>query len=137
MAKKDSLLMTHPDLAVEWDFEKNGDLTPEQVSKGQVRKVFWKCSKGHSYEARIDHRCSMNSGCPYCANKKVLVGENDLQTLYPDLAAEWAYDFNEKAPSEYFPYSNKGVYWLCPLCNKKYKRKVIERTKKDLLARNA
>ena len=52
--------------------------------KGCGKKVWWTCSKGHDYQATINHR-SNGSGCPYCSNYKVLTGYNDLATINPEL----------------------------------------------------
>ena len=125
----ENLSQTHPEVAAEWDYEKNSPLTPENVTKGQTKKVWWRCSKGHSYLARIDHRCTMHSGCPYCApNGLVIKGENDLLTLFPEIAGEWDYTQNELRPDEYRPYSNKSVYWICPICGNSYAHKIHNRT---------
>ena len=37
----------NPALAAEWDYEKNGDLRPEDFTGGSNRKVWWRCEKGH------------------------------------------------------------------------------------------
>ena len=37
-----SLAEARPDLAKEWNYEKNGDLKPEDVSCGSNKKVWWK-----------------------------------------------------------------------------------------------
>ena len=41
------LATTHPTLAKEWHPALNGDLTPEMVSRGSNKKVWWQCSEGH------------------------------------------------------------------------------------------
>jgi len=67
------LKTTHAALASEWDDVKNENLTPEMVSAGIAKKVFWLCSAhGHSYESRLNDR-SNGCGCPYCAGKKFYV----------------------------------------------------------------
>lgn len=81
------LATTHPELLKDWDYEKN-TIKPTEITARANRKVWWKCSKGHSYEATTAHKTE-GRGCPYCANKKVLVGYNDLATTHPDLAKEW------------------------------------------------
>ena len=124
---KNSLQSDFPEIAKEWDFEKNAPLLPDAVGHGSTKKVFWICKKGHSYEARVDHRTIMKSGCPYCAGKKPLAGLNDLATVYPDIASEWDYDRNEFPPEEYLPKSNKTVYWICPYCHLTYKKSVVSR----------
>ena len=84
-----SLQDKYPEIAAQWDHERNAPLKPDQVGFGSTKKVYWICPRGHSYQSRIDHRTVMRSGCPYCSNKKPIVGENDLLTLYPEIASEW------------------------------------------------
>ena len=38
---------------------------------------------------------------------------NDLATLFPDVAAEWDYEANEKGPEEYKPTCPDKVSWIC------------------------
>ena len=52
----------------EWDAARNGGLTPSDVSFGSHQKVWWQCSKGHSWQAKVYSR-SAGSGCPYCAGR--------------------------------------------------------------------
>jgi len=58
------LLTCNPELADEWDYDKN-DLLPTQITLGSDKKVWWKCKKGHSWEAVIKSR-KIGRGCPYC-----------------------------------------------------------------------
>ncbi|MFR1233439.1 MAG: zinc-ribbon domain-containing protein [Evtepia gabavorous] len=75
-------------LARQWDQERNGALTPQQVSPYSNRAVWWRCGLGHSWHAAISTR-AWGSDCPYCAGRKVLAGFNDLATRYPELAQTW------------------------------------------------
>ena len=75
---ENDLATVFPQLAAQWDAEKNGSLTPGAVSPNSNRRVWWKCEKGHAYCAVIAHRAQSGSGCPYCTNRKVLAGFNDL-----------------------------------------------------------
>ena len=61
-----------PILAKEWHPEKNGELTPKEVTSKSGKKVWWICPKEHSYEATVHNRTGNNSGCPYCAGQKSL-----------------------------------------------------------------
>lgn len=127
--KKNNITITHPQIAAEWDYQRNGDLKPTDVTKGQTITVNWLCTlKRHPYPARVDHRCSMKSGCPYCAHKKPFPGETDLATIYPEIAAEWDYENNPDKPEDYLPASNKKKRWICPICHQSYPRKISERT---------
>lgn len=87
------LATINPRLASEWDYEKNGDLKPIDVTVGSHKKVWWICSKGHEWEMSVKDRAG-RQGCPYCSNKRVLSGFNDLATTYPSLADEWNYERN-------------------------------------------
>ena len=58
------LVTTHPEIANEWDYEKNKPLRPEQFTIGSHKKVWWKCEHGHSWDSRI--YCRKKNGCRYC-----------------------------------------------------------------------
>lgn len=103
-----------PQLAREWDEEKNGALTPQMVSVGSNRKVWWICARGHSYQSVVASRATNQSGCPYCAGRKVLPGFNDLATLEPRIAAEWHPTLNGAlTPEQVTVGSRKKVWWGC------------------------
>lgn len=78
----------YPQLAAQWDRQKNGALIPEAVTSGSNRRVWWRCEKGHSYPAVIAHRVRSGSDCPYCSNHKILPGFNDLATIDPVVASQ-------------------------------------------------
>ena len=108
------LATTNPELVKEWDYKKNGDLTPQMVTKGMAKKVWWLCEEGHSYEAKLVHRATLGTNCPYCSGKRVLEGYNDFATIYPELAKEWDYKKNENlTPQMVTKGANKKVWWLC------------------------
>ena len=117
-----------PDLMEEWDYEKN-TIRPDSISIGSNKKAWWKCSKGHSWEAVVHTRTLTHCGCPYCANKRVIPGENDLETLFPAVAAEWNYDKNALKPSEVLPGSNKKFWFKCQKCNYEWDTVLASRTR--------
>ena len=112
---KQPLSITHPDLAKEWDYEKNAPVTPNDVTAGSPKKVWWKCKQNHNFDTVISSRTNRGTGCPYCSKKKLLVGFNDLATLYPDLAAEWNYDKNDMLTPENVVANSQrlSVWWKC------------------------
>ena len=89
----------YPEIAKQWHPTKNGDITPGQVAAHSNKPFFWLCEKGHTFEATPDKRT--REGCPYCSNRRVLKGFNDLLTSYPDIAKEWDYSVNDGDPEEY------------------------------------
>ena len=95
-----------PDISKEadgWD--------PRTVVRFSSKKYKWKCSLGHSYEAKVSQRTAQRSGCPVCAGKQVLVGFNDLKTTHPQLAKE-AYGWD---PSTLTRGQKRKVRWQCSL----------------------
>ena len=111
--REDSLANNYPELTKEWDYEKNGNITPEMVSIGSNKLIWWICANAHSYKTSISNRTSKNRGCPYCARKKLLVGFNDFETCYPELSAEWDNEKNDVKPSEVIGGAKK-IWWICP-----------------------
>ena len=106
-------LSSYPSLVGEFDKTKNFPLEPHEVSHKSNKKVWWEGKEcGHSWQAVVASRVGGN-GCPICSNQVVLSGYNDLLTKFPEVAAEWDYQKNDKKPEETFPQSNKKVYWKC------------------------
>ena len=106
------LSITNPELINEWDFEKNPSLSPDSVFPGSHIKVWWKDTKGHSWQAQIADR-TRGRGCPYCSNHKVLAGYNDLQTTNSNLIEEWDFSKNVISPNEISAGCHKKVWWKC------------------------
>ncbi len=117
-----------PEIASEWNYDKNIGLAPGKISYGSNKKVWWRCKVcGGEYKSVIANRTSKNIGCPYCAGQKTLAGFNDLQTKNPDLAIEWS-NKNVIKPTEVTPYSGKKVYWICPLGHDDYLMSIKQRS---------
>ena len=53
---KNDLATIYPDLSKEWNYEKNGNLTPHNITSGSRKKVWWLCEHGHTYEQLICKR---------------------------------------------------------------------------------
>ena len=116
------LATVRPDLAREWDYEKNGLKKPENRTESSSDKVWWICLKGHpSYQQVIANRTLQHQGCPYCSHTVVVPGETDLATLRPDLLADWDYEKNSVLPSEVFANGTTKVYWRCKEGHSYYK----------------
>ena len=103
----------YPEIAQEWDYEKNGELKPTQFTPRSHEKVWWKCKKcGDSWQTQIYVRIK-GHGCPYCTNHKAS-SYNNLMLAAPQLAAEWNYEKNGSlTPRDVAPYSSKKVWWRC------------------------
>ena len=114
LAGENDLATLYPDIAAQWDEEKNGVLHPNNVTAGSNRRVWWRCEKGHSYRAMIAQRVQRGDGCPYCANRKVLPGFNDLATVQPLVAKQWHESLNGAlTPEMVTAGSHKKAWWQC------------------------
>jgi hypothetical protein len=122
------LATTHPELAAEavgWD--------PTTVKAGTTaRKSKWRCARGHEWLSTPANRVN-GHGCPYCSGRRVIVGETDLATTHPELAAEavgwdpttvsagndvkrlWRCQRNHEWEAQ--PYSRAGLGTGCPFCS--------------------
>ena len=125
---KNDLLTINPPLANEWNYAKNENLRPENFMPNSHKKVWWKCDKGHEWQATIADR-SNRRGCPVCAGKKVLLDYNDLTTINPKLISEWNYKRNENLKPENVT-ANSGirVWWICKKGHE-WKARIADRNK--------
>lgn len=105
-----SLATVHPELVAEWS-EKNLPLTPDKITFGSNKRVWWKGSCGHEWQASVKARSS-GEKCPICSGARVVEGINDLATLKPQLAQEWSKK-NELKPTEVSVASHKKIIWKC------------------------
>ena len=92
MAEKNEkrYIIENTQLMDEWDWERNSDISPDRITFYSGKKVWWICKKGHSYQSTVARRQS-GCGCPYCSGRIAVAGENDLQTLFPEIAKQWNY----------------------------------------------
>lgn len=112
------LATTNPELLKDWDYEENDKLgiKPNEITNGGKEKVWWKCEKGHNYQAIVSNKVNQQTKCPYCANKKIIIGFNDLATTNPELLEEWDYEKNDKLgikPENVVLNSTKMIHWKC------------------------
>ena len=110
---ENDLMSVDSPLLKEWNYDRNGRLTPSDFKEHSARKIWWKCKKGHEWCSSISDR-SRGDGCPYCSGKRVLVGFNDLAHINPYIAKEWNYEKNgNKIPQKYTCKSGIKVWWKC------------------------
>lgn len=109
---ENDLASTHPAIAAKWHPTKNAELTPQKVTVGSRKKVWWRCEKGHEWQAVIYSRTS--NGCPICSGKLIVPGINDLSSVFPDVTLQWHATKNGALkPDSVSPFSNKSVWWQC------------------------
>lgn len=75
------LATTDLHLINKWDYEKNKNFTPDTVSRNSMKSVWWKCSLGHSWKAKIYERAIEEKGCPVC--------EQEYRSVFPQLVVSY------------------------------------------------
>jgi len=109
-----NLTVSNPEIAAQWNYEKNKPLKPEQFRTRSNKKVWWICekNKSHSYPSTITNRVQ-GFGCSICAGRLVDVS-NSLQTLFPDIAKQWHPTMNGTfKPYEIVAGTNRRYWWKC------------------------
>jgi hypothetical protein len=106
-----SLADLYPDIARQWDEERNKQLRPDMFTPGSSRKIWWKCALGHTWRETIARRVK-GAICPGCSVRKATELHN-LEILSPELLRFWDYKANSLSPKELTPKSNKIVVWRC------------------------
>lgn len=79
-----SLTVTHPHLAIEFDLKANSPITPENITAGTNKKIHWVCEFGHKWVAAGCDRVIGND-CPKCVlkgtSKKEIAIYAELETI--------------------------------------------------------
>lgn len=128
---EDSLAGRHPELLQEWDYERN-PFSPYEPVPGSTVMAHWRCKEGHEYQKQIAKRVQ-GSGCPYCRKSKaiLLVGFNDLETMYPELAQEWHPVKNDKPAGETRSSEARYLSWWRCADGHEWKATVFNRTRNN------
>jgi DNA-directed RNA polymerase subunit RPC12/RpoP len=63
--KENNLLSKYPDIAKEWDYNKNKQ-TPYEFLPYSNKRVSWICKFGHKWDSIISNRTRQNCNCPIC-----------------------------------------------------------------------
>ncbi len=138
----DSTRQKHPTFArakhallQQWDHDKNRETGnyPDSTSLQSSKLIWWCChecprGKVHSWQARAHHRtsCKKPTGCPCCAGKK-LCECNSLETVCPDIAADFDVKKNGVSAAEVTSAATTKYSWLSDEPGAK-KRSVAQRT---------
>ena len=109
-----NLQLTHPEISKEWHPTQNGDLKPENFTKGSHEIIQWQCKKviNHIYPMAIYNKVQ-GKNCSYCSGQKVHEN-NSFASNYPELSIEWHPTKNGKnLPHHFTKSSNEIVWWQC------------------------
>lgn len=124
---KNDLASMNSNILIDWNYQRN-NIDPSNLKSGSHYLAYWKCHVcGGEWQAPIYNRVKGN-GCPFCSNKKVLSGYNDLETKYPEIALEWNFlKNNDLLPNMVIPGSDRKVWWKCPICDYEWQATITSR----------
>ena len=102
----------------QWHPTKHGLQTPEELTLGSRKTVWWLCTAcpcghAHEWQARVSNRVLLGRGCPVCAGKRSCACSS-LAACRPDIARQWDPAGNDGlTPEEVTVASNRQVQWVC------------------------
>lgn len=114
----DALSVAPAHLIKEYDESKN-DLLLSDYVRGSEKKVWWKCDKGHEWEAMIRNRLHLGHNCPQCSTN-VSKAEKELAdhlTIHlPDVQTSVRnvidnFELDMYIPSKKIAVEYNGVHW--------------------------
>ena len=64
-----NLFTEAPDVARQWNYIKNGEITPLQITPKSSKKVWWVCeyNPNHVWQDKVSNRTALHRGCPECS----------------------------------------------------------------------
>lgn len=121
--KKENSVASDAVLLNEWNYEKNGKISPSMITYNSTKYVYWICDEGHSYMASPKERHS-GKKCPYCEGREFLRGYNDFRTYAEvnasSLLKEWDLALNTISPEDVYYRSDTVIHWICSTCNRRF-----------------
>lgn len=109
----DPITITHPELIDFWDYSKNDDLSPQDMTAGMHKGVRWKCKRGHCWETKIFYMIRRKEK-GYCLECR-LIDNNRFLTKeeFPELFKEWDFEKNIQDFTKMTKGSSKKAWWKC------------------------
>ncbi len=110
-------LSDYPHLVKEWHPSKNEKLLPKDFTYGSKKKIWWLCSKGHSFYQAIKNRTGQNQNCPNCAkhsSEQEIRILTELKYIFDDVKSR--HKINGREVDVFLPSINLGIeydgnYW--------------------------
>jgi hypothetical protein len=107
-----------PELALEWDYQLNGDLKPENVTISSSKELYWthqgefrKKEFTYTWQSTVSDRVRGRE-CPIYSGKAVLPDINSFMAIHPILAASWDYSKNTITPDKISHASGDKYFWI-------------------------
>jgi very-short-patch-repair endonuclease len=110
-----------PSFLKEWDFTKNRDIKPSEITLNNKNKIWWICSNYHSFSQSPNDR-NNGHGCPICSKQKkiesyklkILANRGSFEDNNPNLLKYWDFSKNKNVnPCNITSGSREKVWWKC------------------------
>jgi len=106
-------------VALEWHPTKNHPLTPNDVSGGYSKGVWWQCAKGHEWKTTVAKRHVKGTNCPHCSNQtskpeqaiQDFLADLNLETIARDKKILKGKELDLYFPTKNFAIEYNGLYW--------------------------
>lgn len=135
--RDNSLAGKYPELLQEWDYERNGGLSPFEITARTKKKVWWRCSDGHSWQTGTYQRTKLKAICPECLKarpraklKKYTIvemgniaagkGGKCLSTEYKSFEVKLRWQCRDGHEWEARPHNIVKNHSWCPVCARKH-----------------
>lgn len=118
-----------PDLMKYWD--KNNTTSITSHGKGSQIPVLWNCPTCQGrWETKpsVQIKKKSEAYCPYCSGNKMLIGVNDLATLFPEKANQFHTERNgSRSANDFQPSSYETVWWRNQECGHEWEQPIVNR----------
>ena len=121
-------------LLTAWDYAKNNEagINVCTITCGSGLKAWWRWDTCRGEYQMSAYDKIKGTKCPYCADRKVLKGFNDLRSCYPELIdSSWNWRINNAnnlKPDEIIYKSSIKACWHCTDCNGDYDMQINDKT---------
>lgn len=116
---KESIAFKYPELAKEFDIEKNKPFKASYFRPGSHSRVYWICSNdsNHKWKQSVTNRALRKSRCPKCRKFNFHINidyKKSLKYRSPKLAKEFDLSKNKPLTPETITVNwSKNLFWIC------------------------
>ena len=112
-----NLAYMSPGIAAEWNYERNGAVTPERVIYKSSTKYWWRCPRNPAHEWEASPNDRHRFGCPFCfsrVTKPHIHLYSELLTIFPNIKIHKkvnGLEFDLYIPNLQLAIEFDGRYW--------------------------